>query len=46
MRVLRQWQGRGKLVASGSPFLTVGYYCQEIETTPPEPQPPLLESVQ
>jgi len=33
MRVLRHWQGRGKLFASGSPLLTVGYYCQEIETT-------------
>jgi hypothetical protein len=46
MRVFRHWQGRGKLFASGSPFLTVGavgYYCQEIETTPSEMRPPLLE---
>jgi hypothetical protein len=43
MRVLRHWQGRGKLFASGSSSLTVGYYCQEIETTPPEPRPPLRD---
>jgi len=44
MRVLRRWQGRGKLFASGSSFLTVGYYCQEMETNPPDLQSPLLET--
>jgi hypothetical protein len=44
MRVLRRWQGRGKLFASGSSFITVGCYCQEIETNPPNLQSPLLET--
>lgn len=43
MRVLRHWQGRGTLSASGSSLLRVGYYCQEIETTPQDLRPPLLE---
>jgi hypothetical protein len=43
MRVLRHWQGRGTLSASGSSLLSVGYYCQEVETTPQELRPPLLE---
>jgi hypothetical protein len=44
MRVLQRWQGRGKLFASGSVVLTVGYYCQEMETNPPHLLSPLLET--
>ena len=43
MRVLRHWQGRGTLSSSASSLLSVGYYCQEVETTPQELRPPFLE---